>query len=143
MTGLLAQTVGKDDAVEARDRRFTACEGDICVGGVAFENFRREVAQKIAVVPQQFNIPFAYSVEEVVLLGRTPFIRGLFGEDKRGHQMVTDALEVTGMIEFRNRYFNELSGGERQKVVLAMLLRQEPTLLLLDEPTLILIYQPG
>ena len=137
MTGLLGPNgSGKTTLLKLATGVLPLAEGDICVGGVNLRKIsRREAAQRIAVVPQQFNIPFAYSVEEVVSLGRTPFVRGLFGEDKRGHRMVNEALEVTGMIEFRNRYFNELSGGERQKVVLAMTLAQEPTLLLLDEPT--------
>jgi iron complex transport system ATP-binding protein len=137
MAGLLGPNgSGKTTLLKLATGVLPLAEGDICVDGVSLRKIsRKEAAQRIAVVPQQFNIPFAYSVEEVVLLGRTPFVRGLFGEDKRGHQIVTDALEVTGMIEFRNRYFNELSGGERQKVVMAMALAQEPTLLLLDEPT--------
>ena len=106
------------------------------LAGVSLKKLlRRAVAQRIAVVPQQFNIPFAYTVEEVVLLGRTPFVHGLAGESKRDRQMASNALELTGMIGFRNRYFNDLSGGERQKAVLAMALAQEPALLLLDEPT--------
>ena len=137
MAGLLGPNgSGKTTLLKLATGVLPLAEGDIYVGGVSLRKIsRRAAAQRIAVVPQQFNIPFAYTVEEVVLLGRTPFIRGFWSEDKRGRQMVSDALEITGMIDFRNRYFNELSGGERQKIVLAMALAQEPTLLLLDEPT--------
>ena len=62
---------------------------------------RKQVAQRMAVVPQQFNIPFAYTVEDVVLLGRTPFIRGLASESKGDRQVVSNALELTGMSGFR------------------------------------------
>ena len=137
MAGLLGPNgSGKDHTIETCHWRFPPTGGNIFVGGVSLRKLsRREVAQRIAVVPQQFDIPFAYTVEEVVLLGRTPFVQGLIGNDKKDLQIAITALEATGMIKFRNRYFNELSGGERQKVVLAMALAQEPTLLLLDEPT--------
>lgn len=134
MVGLLGPNgSGKTTLLKLATGVLPLAEGDICVAGISLRNLsRREVAQRIAVVPQLFNIPFAYTVEEVVMLGRTPFVRGFLGEDKRGHQIVADAIELTGMIEFQSRYFNELSGGERQKVALAMALAQEPTLLLLD-----------
>jgi iron complex transport system ATP-binding protein len=137
MAGLLGPNgSGKTTLLKLATGVLPAAEGDILVGGVSLRKLsRREVAQRIAVVPQQFDIPFAYTVEEVVLLGRTPFVHGLIGDDKKGLQIAITALDATDMIEFRNRYFNELSGGERQKIVLAMALAQEPTLLLLDEPT--------
>lgn len=110
--------------------------GEVLLDGADLKTLsRREIAQRIAVVPQYFNMPFAFSVEEVVMLGRTPFIKALSGETEEDHSVVRCAMELVGIEQFTNRTFNELSGGERQKAILAMALAQEPKLLLLDEPT--------
>jgi iron complex transport system ATP-binding protein len=137
MTGLLGPNgSGKTTLLRLATGVLIPAEGDVRVGGVSLGRLsRKQVARRMAVVPQQFNIPFAYTVEEVVLLGRTPFIRGLAGEGRVDRQIVSDALDLTGMSGFKDRYFNDLSGGERQKAVLAMALAQEPAMLLLDEPT--------
>lgn len=96
---------------------------------------RRQVAQRVAVVPQQFFTPFAFTVREVVLLGRTPFLKAFSDENRESRLAVEQAMEQVGIQDLKDRYFNEISGGERQKAVLAMALSQEPQVLLLDEPT--------
>ncbi|MEW6034795.1 MAG: ABC transporter ATP-binding protein [Chloroflexota bacterium] len=96
---------------------------------------RRQIAQHIAVVPQRFDIPFAFRVWEVVLLGRTPFIHLLRGEKQEDHEKARLSMELTGITELEDRMFNELSGGERQKTMLALAMAQQPRVLLLDEPT--------
>jgi len=137
MVGLLGPNgSGKTTLLKLASGILKPKQGEIKLGGSNLSQLsRKSIARSVAVVPQQFHMPFAFTTSEVVMLGRIPFIKALTGETAADRQAVAAAVELVGITELTQRRFDELSGGERQKITLAMALAQQPKLLLLDEPT--------
>ena len=103
-----------------------------------------QLARKIGVLSQQHSVGYAYSVEEVVSLGRYAHAAGfLSGGDEEGPARVEEALEMTGIAHLRRASVLTLSGGELQRTFLAQVFAQNPQILILDEPAnhLDLVYQ--
>jgi cobalamin transport system ATP-binding protein len=139
-TGEWVTLIGPNGAGKSTLLRATAglapYSGSIALDGAEVASLaRRQIARRLALVPQSPLLPPDLSVREYVLLGRTPHIGPLGQESLRDHEAAARALDRLELSSFAARPLGTLSGGEQQRAVLARALAQEAPILLLDEPT--------
>jgi len=127
---------GKTTLLRLLAGTLVADRGDVTLDGVSLRTSTRvEIARRIAVVPQETHSAFDFSVLDIVLMGRYPHLGAFELEGATDLAIARDALAATGTAPLEARRFGTLSGGEKQRVVIASALAQASDVLLLDEPT--------
>jgi len=137
VVGLLGRNgAGKTTLLRTATRVIAPDAGSVRVDGDPVTALsRRELARRVAVVPQETHVPFPFRVAEVVLMGRTPHLGAFAFESPADLERAQQALERMGVAHLADRSILEVSGGERQLVMVSRALVQDPRALIFDEPT--------
>ncbi|MCX6384491.1 MAG: ABC transporter ATP-binding protein [Actinobacteria bacterium] len=127
---------GKSTLVNLISKVMPIEAGEIVIEGKNIRDLNHiEIAKKVAVVPQYTSLGFNFSVYEIILMGRYPYLSRFKGEKQEDYRIVNEVMELTHTDIFKDRKYNELSGGERQRVIIAQTLVQDSPIIILDEPT--------
>ncbi len=126
---------GKTTLFRAILRFLPLTRGEVSMDGESIAHWsRRKLARRIAYVPQAHTPPFAFQVRDVVLMARTAHMNGMGAARRHDHEIVDQALDSLGITGLAEKEYTQLSGGERQMVLVARALAQEARLLVMDEP---------
>jgi iron complex transport system ATP-binding protein len=136
LTGLLGPNgSGKTTLLKLLSGVLTPDSGAVTLWGRPLADMpQRQIARRIATVPQETHPAFDYTCLEMVLMGRHPHLGAFEFEGPKDFAIVQDAMRATGTSHLADRNYMTLSGGEKQRVIIASALAQEPEVLLLDEP---------
>ena len=127
---------GKSTLLKAISGVLTPKAGVVLLDGQSIAELKViEIAKKIASLEQDHHVGFDFSVRELIEWGRTPHRSRLARWSDADEAAVAKAIDITGLDLFQSKSIHEISGGEKQRVFLAMAIAQEPQVLLLDEPT--------
>jgi iron complex transport system ATP-binding protein len=127
---------GKSTLINLISKVIDGYHGEIKLNGENIKNLSQlEISKIVGVVPQNINPGFNFTVSEMVMMGRYSYIPRFEMERKKDFDRVNEAMEKAKILSFAKRRFSELSGGEKQRVIIAQALAQDSSILLLDEPT--------
>ena len=128
---------GKSTLLKNLNRNLSPEGGCVLVEGEDIAGMKKtDIARQVAVVPQSNEIRFAFTVREIVEMGRMPFQESFRGSDTEDLRILEEAMELTGVLDMADRMINTMSGGERQRAIIARAIAQTPEIILMDEPTL-------
>ena len=126
---------GKTTLLRILSKSLQMEKGDIFLDGINVAQIKPTLlAKKMAVVPQSTEIEFDFSVQDIVLMGRTPHITRFSSESEKDIKIAINAMKCTNTLQLKNKSINKLSGGEKQRVVVARAIAQDTEIILLDEP---------
>lgn len=127
---------GKTTLLSCLSGILSPISGNVVMEGKALAQFSSaERAQKIALIPQTHIPTFSYTVRQMVLMGRAPYLSWMGSPSRRDEEIVDRSLEQVGLFELKDRPYTEISGGEQQLVLIARGLTQRSSILMMDEPT--------
>jgi len=127
---------GKTTLLKLLSRILTPGRGDITVKGIDIAKYNHmDFARSVAVVPQESSFLFPFTVAEAVLMGRSPYLKGRLFENYHDAEVSAEAMKWMDIYDLKDRPVTDISGGERQRTIIARALAQEPDILILDEPT--------
>jgi iron complex transport system ATP-binding protein len=126
---------GKTTLLRVMSKALRAQQGTVLLDGRPLASFNaRKLARKLAVISSEQHFEFPFSVADVVAMGRFPHLNRLERMSDQDWKIVDEAMERTCVLDFRNRSISQLSSGEKQRVLIARAIAQQPSILLLDEP---------